>query len=336
MSKKANPTLVGGFVLTAIGLIVAGVVFLGHFKFKSEELHCVAYFSGSMHGLDIGAPVAFRGVTIGRVSGIQLGFDSQLKEYVIPVFIDIKPSPGQLNKIGEAPSPEQMRDMLQNFIDRGMRAQLKINSLLTGKLYVDLAFYQGSELRLHNRDRHLFEIPTQASGLEQITQQLENMPLSEILSKAANALDSIDNLINSEETAQAMKSLGTTLSRIEDILTTTDKELPELADELKKGLKNFSALAASANTFMRSMDKGLGPGGEELRHLLVRLDESATSFNKILNNLDGMTGRDSVYTYQLFNTLREMEKAAAALKSLSGYLQQAPDAVLFGRGEDKK
>jgi len=158
LSKKANPTIVGAFVLGAIGLIAAGTIFLGQFKFKSDTFRCVTYFTGSMHGLDIGAPVALRGVTIGRVSSIRLDFDRQTKEYIIPVYIDITPTPGQLNKEGQTPTPEQIENIMDHLIQRGMRAQLKINSLLTGKLYVDLAFYPDSEIRLYNRDTHFFEI----------------------------------------------------------------------------------------------------------------------------------------------------------------------------------
>jgi len=68
LSKKANPTLVGVFVLIALALALVAIVILGKIKLKDNRFRCVAYFTGSLFGLDIGAPVTFRGVTIGRVS----------------------------------------------------------------------------------------------------------------------------------------------------------------------------------------------------------------------------------------------------------------------------
>lgn len=336
MSMKANPTIVGVFVLTAIGLTVITIIFLGNFKLKDDQLTCVAYFTGSLHGLDVGAPVALRGVTIGRVSDIRLSFNRETKDYIIPVYISIQPNLVQSSRNTSSPSPEQMAKIIQRFVERGMKAQLKINSLLTGKLYVDLVFSPGTEIKLQGRDTHMIEIPTQASGLEQIAQQLESLPLNEILNKVANALDSIDSLINSEQSKQALDSLSTTLNRIETILETADKELPGVVDELNRTLISFSDLANSAGNFLQTVDKSVGPGGEELQRLLHQLNTASANFSKVMNNLNKMTSKDSDYTYQLLTALQEIERTAASIRSLSDYLQQNPNSVVFGRGEDNR
>lgn len=336
MSMKANPTIVGVFVLTAIGLAISAIIFLGNFKLKDDQLTCVAYFTGSLHGLDVGAPVAFRGVSIGRVSDIRLSFNHETKDYVIPVYISIQPKLVQSSRNVGSPSPEQMAKTVQRFVERGMKAQLKINSLLTGKLYVDLVFLPDSEVKLQCRDPHVIEIPTQASGLEQIAQQLESLPLNEILNKVANALDSIDSLINSEQSRQALGSLSATLNRIETILKTADDEFPGIVDELNRTLISFSKLANSADNFMQTIDKSVGPGGEELQRIMQQLNTAATNFSKVMSNLNKMTSKDSDYTYQLLTALQEIERAAESIRGLSDYLQQNPNSVVFGRGEDKK
>ena len=93
MSKKANPTLVGTFVLIAIALTVAAIIIIGNIKFKDNKFRCVAFFTGSLYGLDIGAPVTFRGVTIGRVKEIRINFDKEQNNYIIPVHVDIEQTP---------------------------------------------------------------------------------------------------------------------------------------------------------------------------------------------------------------------------------------------------
>jgi paraquat-inducible protein B len=184
--------VVGTFVLVALGLALAAIVVLGSFRFRDERLHCVAFFPGSLYGLDVGAPVTFRGVTIGQVSAVRIGFDPQAKNYFIPVHLAIEQTPDLAGNGGPGRGPKALRATLEQLVGQGLRAQLKMTSLLTGKLYIDLALHPGSEARVQGRDPDLFEVPTLPSGLEQITRKLESLPLSDILSKVAVALDGIN------------------------------------------------------------------------------------------------------------------------------------------------
>jgi paraquat-inducible protein B len=335
LSKKANPTLVGVFVLIALALALVAIVILGKIKLKDNRFRCVAYFTGSLYGLDIGAPVTFRGVTIGRVSAVRINFDKQQNNYIIPVFIDIEQTPDLTDNHAENWNPDTISGMLQQLIDQGLRAQLKISSLLTGKLYIDLALYPGAKIQLHNKDSALFEIPTQASGLEQITETLESLPLNEILNKTAAALDGINSLINSKETRNALSSLDATLDRLNVLLGRADAEFPALAAELKKGLTNFAALSATANTLLHTADKELPGMSAELKQLLTGLNATAGSLTKTLNNIENLTAKDSLLSYQIGGSLREIERAATSIRQLTDYLQQNPNALFFGQGEDK-
>jgi ABC-type transporter Mla subunit MlaD len=77
MSKKANTSAIGLFVIGAVLLAVAGVVIFGGGQFFTKKYNYVAYFSGSVKGLNIGAPVLFRGVKIWQVTGISMQFDAK-------------------------------------------------------------------------------------------------------------------------------------------------------------------------------------------------------------------------------------------------------------------
>ena len=336
MSKKANPTVVGSFVLVAIGLAVATFVILGNFKLQDTRFRCIAFFTGSLHGLDIGAPVTFRGVAIGRVSQIRIQYDGQQRNYIIPVYIDIEQTPDVERNAREGWNQDNARQLLEQLIDQGLRAQLKISSLLTSKLYIDLALQPGTELRLRNKDDNLFEIPTLPSGLEQITQKLENLPLDEILKKTAAALDGINSIINSEETRRALKSLDSTLNRLDILLGHVDNSLPGMVVELKKGLTNFAALSAKANILIGTADKELPQVSQELQQLLSSLNQTAGGAIKTMHNIEQMTAKDSDLSYQVSTSLQEIEKAAASIRQLSDFLQQYPNALFFGQGEDKQ
>ena len=64
MSKKANPALVGGFVLGALALAVVAVMIFGSGRLFHQTERYVLYFQGSMTGLNVGSPVVFRGVEV--------------------------------------------------------------------------------------------------------------------------------------------------------------------------------------------------------------------------------------------------------------------------------
>src|SRR5690242_2285027 len=70
--RRANPALIGAFVLGAVVLVGAVVVVWGSGRFFRNTKTFVAYFSGSVNGLNPGAPVKFRGVKIGSVTEIRL------------------------------------------------------------------------------------------------------------------------------------------------------------------------------------------------------------------------------------------------------------------------
>ena len=89
--NRANPKLIGAFVVGAVALVVIGVLLLGGAKFLTEKRTFVAYFEGSVKGLNVGAPVEFQGVRVGSVTDIQLQFLTAEKEFRIPVFIQIEP-----------------------------------------------------------------------------------------------------------------------------------------------------------------------------------------------------------------------------------------------------
>ncbi len=335
MSKKANPTVVGTFVLVGLALTIAAIIVFGRIKFRDDAIRCVSFFTGSLWGLDTGAPVTFRGVTIGRVSQISIHYDQQPQpdQPLLPVYIDITQPPtgtgqGRLNR-------EEMEQTMQRLIGQGLRAQLKTTSLLTGKLYIDLAFHPGTELRLYNQDEKLIELPTLPSGLEQITQKLESLPLSEIINKTAAALDGINSLLHSEQVGRILENLNTTLTRMDTLLVHADAELPGLVDELKKGIGRFASLAETANHLLHTADQELPKASGELRQLLISLTDTANGLNKTLANIEQMTARDSNLSFQLSGSLREIERAAAAIRELSDYLHQYPNALVFGQGEDK-
>ena len=91
MSKPANKTLIGAFVIGAIALLVIAVLIFGSGKFLKKTFHTVVFFEGSIKGLNEGAPVIFKGVKVGAVKEIRLIYDAANDSLRIPVIIELEP-----------------------------------------------------------------------------------------------------------------------------------------------------------------------------------------------------------------------------------------------------
>lgn len=333
MSQKANPTLIGAFVLIALALAAAALMLLGQFKFKEKSIRCVAYFSGSMRGLDVGAPVAIRGVTIGRVSGITLEYDAKSKSVVVPVYMDLQERAH--SKAGRKYDVNDMRRRLEDLIDRGLKAQLQTSSLLTGKLYVELSLRPHQKPSLYGAPQDLLEIPTVSSGLDKITETLEQLPLEEILQKMAKAIETFNQTIGKDGAGETIQRMTRSAERMESILANVDKTLPAALEEARRAAAGFGVTMREAQTLLRDAQKQLNPAGRDLRRTLAGLQSSTNKLDRSLNNLERMTAKDSDLNYQLRDALREVDRAAASARELLNYLRRNPNAVLFGKGKER-
>src|SRR4030095_7622994 len=92
--KRANLAVIGGFIVGAVVLAIAGVMVLGSGKLFTETIKCVMYFEGAIQGLQVGAPVNFRGVKVGSVSNIKMQFDRQNLAVRIPVIVEFPKGAG--------------------------------------------------------------------------------------------------------------------------------------------------------------------------------------------------------------------------------------------------
>ncbi len=65
MSQKPNPTSIGLFIVVGVALGVTGLLLFSSAKLFSPRRDAIVYFNESLNGLKEGAPVKYRGVTIG-------------------------------------------------------------------------------------------------------------------------------------------------------------------------------------------------------------------------------------------------------------------------------
>jgi len=333
MSKQANPTLIGSLVIGAIAIVVFTLLALGNITLNNKTYRCVLYFPGSLHGLDIGAPVAYRGVTVGKVGDIAIAFDPMENRYTIPVYIDIEGQTGKGTTHFEEAGFDTPQEFFQALISRGLRAKLKLRSIVTGKLYIEFFFAPDTEEKIVGKDTEYVEIPTLPSGLEQFTQALEELPLKDLVAKIMSALDNINQLVGSEELKQTIPHVNRVLVRADSLLLSFENQVPELVLELKQAIAQFSRLTTSTQELIEQTDSELTPLLTEIKTSFVKINTTLDQLLPIAENLTEMTDKKSSLRYDVNKALLEISQAAQSVNQLSDYLHRHPEALLTGRKE---
>jgi paraquat-inducible protein B len=166
----------------------------------TQKVRYLLNFTGSVAGLEPGAPVTFRGMKIGVVESLELEIDTRDYSVRVPVVIEIQPERARI--VGEDAS--ETRDRMEVFIEKGLRAQLRSGSLLTGSLLVALDFFpEDPAKKMEQVDGNLV-IPTVPSTIEQLTEKasaffndLASAPVSELVVELRKTVMSVDALLNS-------------------------------------------------------------------------------------------------------------------------------------------
>lgn len=314
MSKQANKTVIGAFVVGAIALAVAGILVFGSGDFFAERPKFVMFFEGSVNGLNVGAPVTFRGVKIGTVQEINLFFDPNTKNMRIPVIIEFEPETISLEKQNIRREPYKNLKIL---IDRGLRGKLQLQSLVTGLLMIELDFYPDKPAKLIGYDTRYPEIPTISSGLDQMLKKVEKLPLEELVNKLSSAIEGLDKTINSPNVAESLHSVNLAL-----------KEISQIADKLND---KIGPITSGVNDTVRDVQKLVQNLDSKVTTLSKDLNETIKESTATLKNLQQATAPGSTVNYQLATTLEELSAAAKSLRQLTDMLERNPETLLRGK-----
>jgi len=354
VSRKANPTFIGAFVVGAVALVVAGVVIFGSGKFFTETRKFVMFFEGSVKGLNIGAPVAFKGVKVGSVKEIRLFLDDRDLTLKIPVYVELEPK--RITQIQAGGDPQKLLQekgvstLIEFLVQEGLRAQLGMQSLVTGQLYVDLDFFHDKPLRMVGAEPSVPEIPTIASSLEELSKTVERIPLEDLAQKLLAAIEGIDHFVNSQELKETVVHLNATVKDANSLVRQVADQVKPLASRLDKTLAEAQKLFSNADSQIKPLASGIGEAVKDTRKLVQNLDSrvgplasgldnslkatevAVKQATKTLASFESAVGENSPLQYELAETLKELGAAARSLRDMADYLERHPEALLHGKG----
>jgi len=291
----------------------------------------LTYFSGSVQGLTPGTPVRMKGVQVGRVRDVRLRYVPSTASLETPVMLEIDPRLLEL-EVTNATTRDELRGrlngVLQRLVQKGMRASLASSLVLPGASAVnlDLIARPGTGRLVVENDPPIIPAAAGDNGLgsamaslTKVADTIGNLPLAEIAGHMRSAASRLDTLIHDPVLDQSLQRMNRSLAEIEKVATVAGQN----AGPIVKSVRNA---AASAENAAAVANQNVQPIVESLRNAADSAEAAAGRASQLM-------GTSQRQNYDLAELIKELTRAAEAVRALSQYLTENPDALLKGRRE---
>ena len=316
-----HPRRVGIFVVAGTALLVAAIMLLNQDSLFSQKWRYVAWFEGSVNGLGASSPVKMRGIEIGRVKGVYLAAPGQVTGdgggvlERVPVIFEVDErllgTAGVLPRLNDA-------DRLAALIEGGLRAELKLESFVTGQQYVALDFRPDTPIELVNdRGVGLPEIPTVAPPLQSVQEDIA----------------AVAKQIREADIAGLASRLSTVMARIDTTLVKMD--VGSVGDRLDRTLAQVEEALDAVQHLAATADSSVTPMRQSVSETSVRLQQSLDSLDATLRSMRAAIDPSSPLSVRMADSFREMGDAANAMRRLAEYLERNPSTLVRGRAKEK-
>ncbi len=319
MRTRANARLVGIFVVGAVVLAIVAVAVLGSGRLFRKTDRFILVFRGNVNGLRVGAPVKIKGVDIGSVTDIQLRLNIGLQsvassdgEIQIPVLIEIDES--RIVSRGATTPSLNLAEDVRRAVQQGLRAQLAMESFVTGMLYIDLDIHPGApENYALPPNSSPQEIPTLKTTFEQaqsaaakLISQLDKIQLDQLVTTANQTIAAFGDLARSPALKSALVSFNDTATSLSDT-------------------------ALSIRELTEHVDRQVGPMAANMQRGAHNIDVAVQKAQIALDHIQATLEPDSPLVFRAGQALENVSAAARSLRELGDYLQRNPSAIVRGR-----
>ncbi len=295
------------------------------------HLTYLTYFPGPIGGLTPGTPVRMKGVQVGRVRDVSLRYVAENASLETPVVLEIDPRELQFTVTDATTRAElraNMNDALGILVQKGMRATLATSLVIPGASAValDMVAAPNTGRLVVTNDPPI--IPAAAAGdglggamaaITDVANTIRSLPLREIAADIRSTTRRLDALVNDPALDQSLQRLNRSLAQVESAATTINRNAEPIATSLRSA-------AQSAESTAKKIDANVDPLIESLRNTADAAEAAAKRAETLL-------GSSQKQGYDVAELIRELTRAAEAVRALSTYLTENPDALLKGRRE---
>ena len=338
MTRRADPLRVGLFTVLGVLLLGAAIVSVTGGGVFGRAEQAVLNFPGSVWGLQTGAPVVLRGVRIGSVVSVGLIQDGRSGALAAPVRIEI-----DRRRIDDSLEADDDTPVLPALVQRGLRAKLVSQSLLTGRLYVDMDL-DGPPRAALAPASGVIEIPTLAtSSMQALQQQLEGVNLRQLVQDISATADAARRLLSSPELAKSIAQVAQLTESLARASASIEKRIGPLADGAHSTMAEtrlaVAQLGTAAERLAAASERvGAAAGNAEKllaadSPLVASVRQAVDDIGRSASALRAATADDSAMMQNLDGTLTELRRTSRSVRTLAEMLERQPDALLRGKGE---
>ena len=338
MSKQVSPALIGSFFLAALGLVIIAIFMFGGDSFFKKHHQFVLFFhtENNLNGLNVGAPVKLEGVQIGEVKEVALLVDEKTLEVVKPVVIELDYS----NIINdddddtydfESKEGEAHNKSTNNFIKKGLKAQLKTQSLLTGLLYIEFQFTPQDKLVMSGRNfRDLQELPTTTNATEDLKREAQNvvnrigeLPLEKIVEDLAVNMHEIKVILTSQSLKENRQGVNQSIKEMEKLLV-------NLNDNFTPLMLNLNGTMKDTRVVVQEFSREIKPVLSSLEKTLNKATELLSESQYAVRSFEDLSSPEA----PLWQALEALKEAAESTKNLTDTLERNPESIIYGKGDE--
>ncbi len=321
MSKKANPTSIGLFIVVGLALGITGLILFSSGALFSKRDKFILYFNASLKGLNPGAAVKMRGVTIGSVVEVLIRHNQATNDFAMPVIIEVD------EKRAQAKTDRQIdpadREWANAAIRQGLRGKLDAESLVTGILYVELGINPSAPPPVFHQIRpEYIEVPTAPTEIQELLANLAHLDFRGIS-------DKLNNLLARFDSSLAELNMPQINAGVTNLLLSADRLVR--APDLTNSLAKITLLLDEVRALVKRLDSRVDPLADSATKTLDEAQKTLADVRQTVQDLTGMIEPDAPLSTELTSALEQLSRAALAIADLAEFLQRNPNALLTGR-----
>lgn len=292
MSQKPSYFRIGLFIVIGLAILTGGLIAFGAGQMFRPRIYIETYVDGTVQGVDVGSPVKFRGVQIGRVSSINFTFNeygasSEVDRFnyiLILMEIDHEMFPGMFS--------ENLTPLIEKNVQQGLRARIEPQGI-TGINYMELDYVndpsQFPSLAV-NWKPHYYYIPSapgqltnMLDSINNIMRQVEQLNISGMSKSIMELLENLNKAVTGAEIAKISADLQTLLTEFRDALKAAN--VGELSDDARRMIEGLEKSNTELQAVLKNLEPATRISGPQIRALVENLATASANFVQFSNEI---------------------------------------------------
>ncbi len=326
MSKKINTTSIGLFIVTGLALGVTGLLLFSSSKMFSKTRDLIVYFDQSLNGLNPGASVKYRGVTIGSVKRVMVRFNQAADDDSMPVILEMQKKLLR-ERMGE-PAEIFTERVLAGRIERGLRASLQTESMVTGVLYIDVRPNPNVRPPVFHQLKKLYpELPTEPTQIQRLFENLSSIDIKSVEKNLNALLTKLDTAVGALHVTEIDQSITKLLQSLDRLATSPD---------ITNGLAAVRTTLDEYRLLGEKLNRRIDPLADSVTNSLGEADRLLAQVRGAVEDLGTLLAPNSALKNDLEQTLQQLAAAGQSLSALLDLLKRHPNALITGRQTPEK